>query len=90
MGAFIGTYYIPHLGLALGIVSLGGKLVIRMDLDRQVALGINELYEEREFIACIGIDLLADKFALELLYEFGNLLALEFAVGNDRLIALDT
>ena len=89
MGTFIGTYYIPHLGLALGIVSLGGKLVIRMDLDRQVALGINELDEERKFIAGIGINLFSDKFALELLYEFGNLLALEFAVGNDRLIALD-
>lgn len=89
MGAFICTYYIPHLGLALGIVSLGGKFIVRMDLDRQVALGINELDEEREFIAGIGIDFLADKFALELLYEFGNLLALEFTVGNDRLIALD-
>ena len=90
MGTFISAYYIPHLGLALGIVSLGSELIVRMDLDRQVALGINELYEEREFVAGIGIYLLADKFALELLYEFGNLLAFEFAVGNDRLIALDT
>ena len=75
MRTFICSYDVPHLGLALGVMAFCRQLVIRMDLDGKVALGINELYEERELIAGIGIYLFPYELALELLDKFCDGLA---------------
>ena len=69
-------------------MAFGSQFVVRVNLDGEVAFRVNELDEERELIACIGIDFLSYELAFELLYQFGNGLALEFSVGNDGFMAL--
>ena len=88
MSAFICAYHVPHLGLSLGIVAFGSQFVVRMDLNGKVAFRVNELDEEREFVARIGLDFFAYELAFELFYQFGDGLALEFSVGNDGFMAL--
>ena len=46
MGSLIGSDHIPHLGLAFHPrMDPRGKLVVRVDLDRQVAFRVDELYQ---------------------------------------------
>lgn len=60
-----------------------GQFIIRMYLNGKVAFRVNEFDQERELVARIGIDFFAYELAFELLYKFGDGLALELAVGND-------
>ena len=48
MGTFGCTDNVPHLRLSLAVVTLQGKLIIRMHLNRKVIVGINELNQQRE------------------------------------------
>ena len=69
-------------------MALRSQFVVRMDLNGKVAFRVNELDEERELIARIGIDFLSYELAFELFYQFGDGLAFEFSVGNDGFMAL--
>ena len=72
--AGLGADHVPHFRLAVAAVALRGQLVVRMDLDAEVALRIDELDQQRELP---GI-------------EFRDLLARFRAFGHHRLTARDT
>ena len=82
MGSLVGSHDIPHLGLALGVVTLCGQPVIRVNLDGEVGLGIDELDEQREYIAVLGINLSAHEGSLVLVNQVSDGPAGEFAFGN--------
>ena len=63
LGSLVGPDHIPHLGFAFQAgFDPGGQLVGRMDLDREVLLGVNELDKEWELRSVLGGNFLACKF----------------------------
>ena len=48
IGSLARTDDVPHLGLSLGVVTHAGQLVIGMDLDGEIVVGIDELDQQRE------------------------------------------
>ena len=51
-GAGLAVQHIPALGLAqAAVLVLGGVLVVGMNLDRKVILGVQNLNEQRELLA---------------------------------------
>ena len=64
----------------------GGQLVVRMDLDGQVGEGVDELDQERELVAGVGIHVFAHETALVLLHEIRDGTALEGAVRDHGLV----
>ena len=72
--AGFGADHVPHLRLAAAAVALCGQLVVRMDLDAEVALRVDEFDQQREGP---GIDV------RDLLARFG-------AFSHDRFAARDT
>ena len=80
--AFIGTDDVPHLGLAFHPrMGLLGKFIIRVNLNRKVALRVDEFYKERELRAGLLKDLLADEFGTIFIPHIGQAFACERAVG---------
>ena len=80
--------HIPHFGLSLGaVVPHGGQLVVRMDLHGQVGEGVDELDQQRELVAGVGIHVLAHETALVLLHEIRDGAALEGAVRDHGLVS---
>ena len=48
---FVSIDNVPHLGFAEAVVALLCQLVVRMNLDGQVAGGINYFYQQREGVS---------------------------------------
>ena len=86
--ALVGTHDIPHLGLALGVMALLGQFVVRMDLNGEILLSVNEFNQKRKLVAGIGVDLLADELTLVFLHEFSDGHAFELAVRDDGFMSL--
>ena len=68
----------------------GGQFVVRMDLHGQVGEGVDELDEQREFVAGMGIDMLAHEAAFVFLHEIRNGAAFEGAVRHHGLVPSHT
>ena len=66
---------IPHLGLATVLAMTMGNLVVGVYLDAQVALGIDELDEQRELVAEALIIVLAHEFFSLFTYQLVEALA---------------
>lgn len=88
MRALVGTHDIPHLGLALGVMALLGQLVVRMDLNGEIFLSVNEFDQKRKLVAGIGVDLLADERTLVFLHEFSDGHAFELTVRDYGFMSL--
>ena len=58
VGAGVGLDDVPHLGLAHLAMDTLGHLVVRVDLDAEVTLGIDELDEQGQLAVVFRIDLL--------------------------------
>ena len=82
MRTFISTNDIPHLSLAFHPrMGLRGKLVVRVDLDRKVALRVDEFDQKRELRTGLLKDLLADEFRTIFIHHIGQAFACKKAVG---------
>ena len=91
MGVLVGTYDVPHLGLALGaVVPPGCERVIRMHLDGKVLPGVYELDKEGKFLpgpCIVGLSYQAFPVLTDKL-RYG--LPVEGASGYDGFVAFDT
>ena len=65
----------------------GGQFVVRMDLHGQIGEGVDELDQQRELVAGVGIHVLAHETALVLLHEIRDGTALEGAVRDHGLVS---
>ena len=82
MGSLVGSDHIPHLGLAFHPrMGLRGKLVVRVDLDRQVAFSVDKFDQERELRTGLLKNLLADEFRTIFIHHIGKAFACKRAVG---------
>lgn len=82
MGSLVGSDHIPHLGLAFHPrMGLRGKLVVRVDLDRQVASSVDKFDQERELRTGLLKNLLADEFRTIFIHHIGQAFACKRAVG---------
>ncbi len=87
-----GVHDIPHLRLPIesGTVETGGQGVVRMDLDGQVSLCVNEFEQQREDIGRSGIDLFSDKPAFELLDELRKAPSIIWAALDNGFVTWDS
>ena len=86
---WLGVDHIPHLGLAQAVVALHGQLVARVNLHTQVALGIDNLDEQRELAAIVLVHLLAHKVETVAVDEVDKRLSLVGTFGHNRNVALN-
>ena len=78
---------IPHLGLSTLLALLVGNLIIRMHLDREVAVGVNKLDEQWKFISETLVVLLPEETSLEFFHYLIEAFALHLAISYDAFIA---
>ena len=83
MRPFVGPDNIPHLGLAHLTVQTLRHIVVRMDLDAQVALRIDELHQERQLAVVSGIDSLAEEGLGVFADDRDEVAPFPFTIGND-------
>ena len=88
MRPLVGRHDIPHLGLAFRAVALPGQLVVGMHLDREVLARVDELDEQREFVAEAFAVLLAQQAGAVAGDELGERQAGVGALGHHRDVAL--
>ena len=89
MGSGIGGHDIPHFGLALRVVAFPGQLVVGVYLDREVLPGVDELDQQREFVAetlVVGLAQQCGAVTGQQIREFGTGLG---TVRNDGFVAFD-
>ena len=83
VGTRVGLDDIPHLGLAhLAMLALG-HLVVGMDLDAQVALGIDELDEEGQLAVVFSVDLRTENGIGGLGHDRDEVATCEGAIADD-------
>ncbi len=86
--SLVRTHDVPHLSLAFHPrVGLLGKFIVRVDLNGQVALRVDEFYQQRELRAGLGKDLPADEFGTIFIHHISQAFACERAVGDGRDVA---
>ena len=78
---------IPHLGLAAFLTLLLGNFIIRMHLDREVAVGIDKLDEQWKLIAETLVVLFSEEASLPFCNNLVEALALHLAIGYDAFIS---
>ena len=82
LGAHIGFEHIPHLGFSHTAMPFLRQFVIGMHLDGEVLARVNELNEQREFVAELLIDTVADEESFIFVNELGEV-ETEIDVPND-------
>ena len=89
LGAGGCVQYIPHLGLAEFVLHTAGIVVIRVHLNRQVVLGINQLNEHRKIGESGGVGAAKRFFAHGLYHLLQRLTVIAAAVDgvHTRLVA---
>ena len=78
---------IPHLCLAAFLTLLLGNFIIRMHLDREVAVGIDKLDEQWKLIAETLVVLFSEEASLPFCNNLVEALALHLAIGYDAFIS---
>ena len=81
----IGIEDVPHLVLAQTAVTLACHLIIGVHLDGQVAMGINELDEQRETVSIAAIDIVSHEFDAMMAHELSECHAGLHSLGHHRL-----
>ena len=88
-GSLVRSHDIPHLGLSLLPRGYpGGQLISRMDLDREILLGIDELDQERELGPGLSHNLLSGEFRSILFHNVCQRLPGERAILDHRHMTL--
>ena len=83
VGAFVGLDDIPHLRFAHLTVFAHGHLVVRMDLNAEVALSINELHQQGELTMIFVVDSYAEDFFGMLIDDRYQVFAFPWSIAND-------
>ena len=86
---FFGIDDIPHFGLSVAVVASLGESVVGVYLHREVALGVDNLHQERECVAIFGINGITHEVALVFLDDLAQVQTLVVALGNHRFVAVD-
>ena len=86
LGIRLAWQRIPHLGLAAFLTLLLGNFIIRMHLDREVAVGIDKLDEQWKLIAETLVVLFSEEASLPFCNNLVEALALHLAIGYDAFI----
>ena len=74
--AFIGPYYVPHLGLALAaVVAHRCQFVVGVHLDAQVLFGVDVFHQHGELVTGVLVHVLSDELSFILFGEFCDGLA---------------
>ena len=87
LGIRLAWQRIPHLGLAAFLTLLLGNFIIRMHLDREVAVGIDKLDEQWKLIAETLVVLFSEEASLPFCNNLVEALALHLAIGYDAFIS---
>ena len=80
---------IPHFGLAVAVVASLSEGVVGVNLHREVALGVDNLHEQWECVAILGIHCVAHEVAFVFFDDLAQVQALVIAFGYHRFVAVN-
>ena len=89
-GVRVRRHDIPHLCLSHRVAQSVCCLIVRMDLNGQLLLCINELYKQGEDVAEALVVFLTYQFALQLCYQVIKFCACVFTIADDGLVVFNT
>ena len=82
----IGLHHIPHLSFTVALLTFLSQFIVRMHLNRQPVVGIDNLNQQRKLFSVFVKHTLANQITHEGLHQVIYLVAFEVAVGNHALL----